>query len=271
MYWAPFYGAWRGVYWHRNHLASIAALLSAAYLCRLLLAFQIRNPKGILDGFFYLVSLMILYFAKSATGYIVFLVLNVCALGFWLWLQFADRLQRQHYLFILGGMALAGILVLLNLNPIFGLFHRDMTLTGRVGLWRNLLVLGSQRLWLGHGFGAAWTFDAFREQIRQLAGWPSQPLIGDNGLLDIFLHLGIVGVSLMIALLVVATLRSLRYAFRQKTLLSFFPLLILVYVFFSNITFSLLAETEVFVWLLIVLALFSTTPMSPNLRTSNSG
>jgi O-antigen ligase len=126
-------------------------------------------------------------------------------------------------------------------------------------------------LWFGHGFGAVWTFDAFREQIRQLAGWPSQPLIGDNGLLDIFLHLGIVGVLLMIVLLVMAMLRSIHYAFRQRTLLGFFPLLILIYAFFSNITFSLLAETEVFVWLLIVVALFIPTPMSTNLTASNSG
>ena len=38
MYWAPFNGAWRGVYWHRNHLASIAAFLSIVYLCRFLLS-----------------------------------------------------------------------------------------------------------------------------------------------------------------------------------------------------------------------------------------
>src|SRR6185369_12652708 len=64
MYWAPFDGAWRGVYWHRNHLASIAAFLSAVYLCRVLLAFHKRSSNGILDGFFYIVSLVILFFAK---------------------------------------------------------------------------------------------------------------------------------------------------------------------------------------------------------------
>ena len=234
MYWAPFYGAWRGVYWHRNHLASITALLSAVYLFRFLLAFQSRNSKGILDAFFYLVSLSILFFARSATGYIVFLVLNLFVIAVWLWLKVAGRLQSRHYIFMTGGIVLGALLLLFNLDFVFGLFHRDTTLTGRVGLWSHLIDLASQRLWLGHGFGAVWTFDSFREQIRQLVGWASQPLIGDNGFLDIFLHLGTIGLLLLIGVLLIATIRSFRYAFTQKTLPAFFPLLIMTYAFFGN-------------------------------------
>jgi hypothetical protein len=33
----------------------------------------------------------------------------------------------------------------------------------------------------------------------------------------------------------------------------------MVYAFFANITFSLFAETEVFVWLLVIAVLFMTT------------
>jgi len=265
MYWAPFYGAWRGVYWHRNHLASISALLSAVYLCRILVAMERRNAKGILDGFFYIVSLGILYFARSATGYIVFLVLNLLILCIWLWLKVADRLQRKHYLLLLGGIVLVAILLLTNLDFVFGLFHRDTTLTGRLSLWSNIIEVASQRLWFGHGFGAAWTLDSFREQIRQLVGWTSQPLIGDNGYLDIFVHLGIIGLLSFVGVLLVAMIRSFRYALNHKTLLAFFPLLVMVYAFIANLTFSLFAETEVFVWFLIVVALFMVTPPSNNL------
>ncbi len=264
MYWVPFYGAWRGVYWHRNHLASIAALLSAIYLCRALLAYKSRNSNGILDGFFYIISLVILFFARSATGYIVFLVLNIFVLGIWLWLSISHRLQRRHYLFILSGIGMTALVVLLNLNFVFGLFHRDTTLTGRVSLWKQLWVFASQRLWLGHGFGAIWTIDSFREQMKQLAAWTSQPLIADNGFLDIFLHLGIIGLVLLLGVLLITTVRSIRYGIAQKTLLGFFPLLIVVYAFFGNITFSLFAETEVFVWVLIVVVLFMTMRFSSN-------
>jgi exopolysaccharide production protein ExoQ len=259
MYWRPFNGAWRGLYWHRNHLASITAFLSAIYLCRLILGIQSRNAKSILDGVLYVLSLVVLYFSKSATGYIVFIVLNLSVLVILLWLRIYNHLKRIHYLLLLGVGSLAGLLALINLNTIFGLFNRDATMTGRIGLWSHLVEVASPHLWLGHGFGAVWTLDAFREEIRLLVGWASQPLIGDNGFLDIYLHLGIIGLALFVGILVLFTVRAIRYALTQKALTSFFPLLVLLYAIFANITFSLFIETEVFVWFLITASLFMTT------------
>ena len=160
------------------------------------------------------------------------------------------------------------ILVLSNLDLVFDLFGRDTTMTGRIGLWNNLIELASRRLWSGHGFGSVWTLDSFRDEIQRLASWTSQPLIADNGLLDIFLHLGIPGVVVFSFVLILGTVRSLLYGVRQKTLTGFFPLLVMVYAFFANITFSLFAETEVFLWFLIVAALFMTTPSSDKAITS---
>ena len=268
MYWAPFYGAWRGVFWHRNHLASVAAFLSLIYLCRMFLAFRNRDTSGILDGLLYLLSLVILYFARSATGYIVFILLHAAGIVAWVWLQVEGRLRRGHYLLILVGVTFTAILIATNLDYIFGLFGRDTTMTGRVGLWSNLIELASRRLWLGHGFGAIWTLDSFREEIRQLAGWPSPPLIADNGLLDIYLHLGITGVVIFSCVLIVVTVRSFLYAVARKTLPGFFPLLVMVYAIFANITFSLVAETEVFLWFLLIAALFMATPSVEKAITS---
>ena len=259
MYWAPFNGAWRGVYWHRNHLASIAAFLSAVYLCRLILALQKRNARGILDAAFYVLSLLILYFSRSATGYIVFIVMNFSVLMILLWLQLYPSLKKKHYQLLLGLGVLASILVLTNLDRLFGLFNRDTTMTGRVSLWGHLLTIAGQRFWLGHGFGAFWMLDPFREQVRQLVGWTSQPLIGDNGFIDIYLHLGSIGLVIFLSVLVLFAVRGFRYALERKTLTDFFPLLVLVYALFANISFSLFSETEVFVWFLIVASLFMVT------------
>ena len=268
MYWPPFNGAWRGVYWHRNHLASVAAFLSIVYLLRIYLAARNRNTSGILDAILYLLTLVILYFARSATGYIVSLVLHGAGMIAWIWLQLESRLRRRHYIMILVGGVLAAILVLSNLDVIFGLFGRDTSMTGRTSLWSNLIRLAARRPWLGHGFGAVWTLDSFREEIRQLVGWTSQPLIADNGLLDIYLHLGIMGLVLFSCMLLAATVRSLLFGVRQKTLPGFFPLMVMVYAFFANITFSLFAETEVFLWFLIIAGLFMATPSARKAITS---
>jgi exopolysaccharide production protein ExoQ len=261
MNWFPFNGAWRGIYWHRNHLGSIVALLSLVFLCRGILAFENRNTGGFLDGFFFILSLVVLYFADSATGYILFLVLQFFIICIWLWIKISHHLRAWHYYAISVIFIAALTLTLLNLEVVFALFNRSATLTGRVDLWNYLLKdVIPQRLWWGHGFGAIWTFESFREETREQIGWGSQVLIADNGFLDILLHLGVVGFSIFISILIMALVRSYRYALFHKSLPAFFPLLIMSYALVANIPFSLFVETEVFVWLLVVAALFTTTP-----------
>lgn len=135
MYWAPFYGAWRGIHWHRTHLASITALLNIVFLCRMIIAFENHNKTGVLDGFFLVISLTVLYFAKSATGYLLLIVLHFFVFCTWLWLKVSQRLQKRHYYMILGIFLGGLILILSNLDIVFGPFHRDATLTGRVAPW----------------------------------------------------------------------------------------------------------------------------------------
>ncbi|HLF75133.1 MAG TPA: O-antigen ligase family protein [Anaerolineales bacterium] len=271
MYWAPFFGAWRGIYWHRNHLASIAALVNMVFLCRGIIALEDRNTAGFLDGIFYLLALLVLSFAKSAAGYILFIVLHIAVFCSWLWTRVHARLRAVHYYIILGIFSLGTASILSNLETVFGLFNRSATLTGRVGLWEHLLKgVVSQRPWWGHGFGALWTFDWFREAVRRQIGWGSQPLIGDNGFIDILLHLGIVGLLIFLSVLAVASVRAFLHAISHKTLADFFPLLIMIYAVFANISLSLFAETEVFVWFLIVTVLFMTTPPSQQPQTAPS-
>jgi O-antigen ligase len=260
MYWAPFNGAWRGVYWHRNHLGSIAALLNIIYLIRFLVAMREGRNQGVLDGILYMISLAVIYFTRSATAYILLIVLHGTLFIVWLWLKISHRLRRVHYGFIGGAGLLSAVLVLTNLDFVFGLFNRDVTMTGRVGLWSHLLEIAGRCPWLGHGFGSFWTIEANREEIRRLVGWASQPLIGDNGLLDIYLHLGVIGVLVFVAVLTLAVGRAVRYGLLQRSLAGFFPLLVLVYALVANLSFSLFAESEVFVWMLIVVGLFMTTP-----------
>lgn len=257
MEWSPYNGAWRGLYWNRNHLASISALLSALFISRLILAIAIRNPKGVLDGIFYLFSLLILYFAKSATGYILFIALNGMIFCVWLWLKYSYRLRSSHY-YLFAALSLVGAIWLFtNAEAVLALFNRSASLTGRVPLWEALLTNAVlRRPWLGHGFGAVWSSESFRVEIMQLAGWVAQPLIADNGYLEILLHLGAVGAGIFLLFLCTVFIRSYRYALAEKTFYGFFPLLVVCYALLANVSFSLFAETEVFIWFLLVSVLF---------------
>jgi len=261
MFWPPFNGAWRGIYWHRNHLSSVAALLSVVFLCRAMIGFEKKDARAILDAIFGVLAVFVLIRTESATGYILFILLNSLVVCIWIWLKIRDRLRPWHYYLVLIVSIAGSVMILLNLDIVFGLFNRSSSMTGRVPLWISLINAEvSQRLWWGHGFGAVWTQDSFREEVRLLIGWASQPLIADNGFLDILLHLGVVGLLLFVSILVIAAVRSIQHALSHKTLADFFPLLFMVFALIANIPFSLFAETEVFVWMLIVMVIVVTSP-----------
>ena len=255
----PDYRSWRGVYWHKNHLGSIAALVNIVAFWRVLIAWEHRRADW-LGGVVYLVSLATVYFAYSATGGIVLIALHLFALCVWLWLRTSHRWRAWHYSVALGAVVAALAWAAANADRIFGIFNRSPTMSGRVDLWNYLLKdVVPQRLWWGHGFGAIWTIELFRVGAGERVNWGKPAVIADNGFLDILLHLGIVGLLIFLGVLIAAFVRSLRYGLAGRTLTDFFPLLLMFYAVVGNLAFSLFLETETFVWLLIVIVLFETT------------
>ena len=85
--------------------------------------------------------------------------------------------------------------------------------------------------------------------------WGYPVLIGDNGLIDIVLHLGLVGVFLIISIIFYAFFITGKYAFTVLSGKSFFPLLCIVFVVVSNISLSMLVELEFSFGLTYILSL----------------
>jgi O-antigen ligase len=176
------------------------------------------------------------------------------------WLAIKPRLHALHYYVSAGVLVVSAALALANINFIFGMFNRDTSISGRVPMWTYLIkAIISQHPWLGYGFGAIWTMESFRIQVQHVVGWLYPVLIGDNGFLDILLHLGAVGLILFLVILGYMVYRTGKYGFRHLTIEGFFPLFVIIYALAANISFSLFLETESFVWLLMVAALFATS------------
>jgi exopolysaccharide production protein ExoQ len=218
---------------------------------------QAHKRQAILDGVLYLASLVVIYLADSAAGYIVTIVLHACVIGAAAWLRVRQRMRPVHYYILAGVFVAALALILWNLDFVFGLFNRSSTLTGRVPLWNYLLadVVG-QRPWLGYGFGAYWNLDSFRLAAQQAVGWGYPVAIADNGFLDILLHLGIPGLALFLGAFLTGLARAVRYALRLRTLESFLPLIILIFTVFANLSFSLFLESDALLWVLMAAAFF---------------
>jgi len=254
----PYYGSWRGIYWHRNHLGAISALLNAVFLLRILAGYRERLQFFVLDLIFYVLSLILVYLASSAAGYILTLVLHFVVILLVTWLKISPHLKTIHYISMLGITVAGAVFVLSNLDVIFGLFNRQPNLTGRIPMWDYLLKnVISRSPWIGFGFGAIWTIPSFRTGLQQTQGWPFPILIGDNGFIDILLHVGLIGLSLFLAFWVRAWILSFKHGIQQRNLLDFFPLVFLVFTLFANISFSLFLETESFVWLMLVAVSFA--------------
>ena len=262
----PLYiGSWRGIFWHKNYLGSITAFGSSLFLMDLLAYPHRRLLMKICEGFLLLLSIWLIIMSHSAAGLIILIILMGICLVIYLWLKIKIHLRPLHYI-ILGFIALIGVaFILFNLDFIFGLLNRNTSLTGRLPLWQYLINnIIISKPWLGNGYGAIWAFEGFREHTSAIVNWRFPIFIGDNGLIDITLHLGIAGLILTLAIYVISLIRSVQYIQNGKNLICFFPLVGSIFGFLANISLSMFLELEYMVWLLIVFPLFIHTSQFTN-------
>jgi hypothetical protein len=83
------------------------------------------------------------------------------------------------------------------------------------------------------------------------------------------MDLGLAGIILSISVILLSLYRVIRNAFKEETLISFFPVLLVVFVSVVNLDLSFFLDLETFAWFLMIFALISTTPL-PNLKPAES-
>jgi exopolysaccharide production protein ExoQ len=253
----PYTGSWTGILWHRNYLGTLMALGSMIFLIRLLDADLSRRAR-IVGGAFYLFTLVLVAGSKSATGIILAVILTGVCLIFFAWLKLRSKMKVWHY----WGIALAAfflaLLAVWKMDSLLGFLGRNSSLTGRIPLWNYLFVnFISLRPWLGYGYGVFWSFEQIRLQTQSALGWMYPVLIGDNGWVDMALHLGVVGVVFFTLILMQFGYYSVKLVLRLKTMLAFFPVSLLLFIVIGNLTLSLFLELESLTWLMLISILFA--------------
>jgi O-antigen ligase len=194
-----------------------------------------------------------IYKSGSVAAWISTLILILLSLLIAGWVWWGKNLKRHHYYLFFGAFLLIVVLVVINLDYLLGLFGRSTSLTGRIPMWGYLFEHAvSQRPVLGFGYGAFWNLQGFREQMTAAMHFSLQVTQSDNGFMEILLHLGFVGLALMISLLILGLVRGTRYFLARRTLVSALPILILVFAILANTTVSMLLESDVFVWAVLV-------------------
>lgn len=150
-----------------------------------------------------------LYLSHSATS-LVSLLVALAAMG-WAFVVFRASKENRKL------MLLASLCVLMLVvgfitalgggDGLFSLLGKDVTLTGRTYLWQEGLRIANERVLLGHGYGAFWVegqpdaerlWDAFF--ILDRKGFHFH-----NCLVQALVDLGVFGVAIIVALMVLST------------------------------------------------------------------
>lgn len=241
-------GSWQGVFTHKN-------LLGRAAVLTLLVSFFIwfMKPRWRLYALAVsLAALVLLVFADSAGALVVFAGLLI-VLPFLPTLRWPSDLAGMLYF---GGMFLLGVtavLVLTNLGEVLALIGRNATLTGRTNLWPLVIDMIQKRPWLGYGFSGFWLGEEGPSYFIWIyTNWVEVPPHAHNGLLDIALDLGLVGLGIYLMGFFLAVGRAIKLASRRGSFEKYWPLMFLIFVFLANQSESAILRTNNLYWLLYV-------------------
>lgn len=236
-----FPGAWQGVFAHKNVLARAMVLA--------LLVFVFVQPKRFqsLRWLGVAASLALLLLSRSVTGMIVCAaIVSMLALY-----KCVGARNVVTIPLIVVGLLLVGLLLFPDFSAaqVFQLVGRSSDLTGRTELWSALLVSISKRPWLGYGFSAFWgSVNGESESVRDAARWAVPH--GHNGIVDLMLQLGVLGLATFAVGYFVFWRRALRFLSRVPGRLPVWLCTYLLFMLLYNLSeSSLLARHDIF-WIL---------------------
>ncbi len=189
-------GNWRGVLPQKNFTGAVCVITTLCYV------FDARRiPLWFRAGVIIVTGFM-LYKTQSKTS--VALLAASMAIGF-AYIAYNPRFRAL----LLAGLAALAILVALLMqaywDEILAPFTRQDSLTGRGEIWRMLLAFARANWVLGSGYGSFWNIgpDSPVYQYVSAKSWVAHLGNGHNGYLDLLVQIGLPGLILAIATLVV--------------------------------------------------------------------
>ncbi len=253
-------GAWIGIYTQRNSLGSMMALSMLLFV----VWGQIQKSKRWLAWMFAAISFFLIILSGSMTSLIV---ASVLLLSFPM-IRFLRSSKRAGTLIFL-----SAVLILWFANREGASFEtaaeamgRDPSLTGRTELWAVSALIGFDRPWLGFGYNAFWLGENGQSaDVWKVVGWAAPS--AHNGLLEMWLDLGAVGVAMAAFSFATCWRKALRLIHITKAWEYAWPLLFLVFLFVLNLTENAFLEGNSihwFIYVVVVLDLSLSAHLNPS-------
>ncbi len=239
--------AWRGIFIQKN---AFGQLMSLGVLVSLFLAADSKAYRWA-----YSISaalcLCMIFAARSATS-----ALAVPILLSLMWLFALARQRSLLRVFTTASLALFGIIcalmLFLDASDLTALVGRDTTLSGRLDVWSVVIPKIMAHPWLGYGYGSFWM--GLERQtsadVWSILHWHASH--SHNGFLDLAEELGIAGLALFLAGLVVSARYGLSWARNQQGMIGLWPLAYLSFMFVFNLSEGSILKQDNLVWVLYV-------------------
>ena len=237
-------GAWRGVYAQKNVLARMMLLGALNFI---LLALDSRKYRYLLwlgCG----LSVMLLLLANSKTALAAFLAI-VILIPLFRALRWNYSVALPFFTVLILSCSSIAILLLGNAETILKALGRDLTLTGRTGIWAIVLDKIWQHPWLGYGFRGFWLGMEGESADIWYETYFMSPN-AHNGFLDLALELGLIGLIFFLLSFLYSCFRAITWLRLNRTTEGLWPIVYLTALLLCNLTESLILEPNYILWVL---------------------
>ena len=253
-------GTWKGIYSHKNVLGRNMVLSTLIFYLQAISCKQYKSLMWI--GVFLSFTLMIL--TTSATSLVMALTL-LLLFPLYQALRWSISWLIPFLSMVVFSSGVAILFVVSQLESILFALGKDLTLSGRIPLWELIINKISERPWFGYGYGGFWESgwngpvgDIWRNyEVWEVGG-------AHNGLLDIWLAVGLVGVIFSVIVFITVFFRSLMYLRWTKSADGIWSLWFLTMLVLSNMTESTF-DTRSIMWVFFSAIVISTHRKTINL------
>jgi exopolysaccharide production protein ExoQ len=196
------------------------------------------------------------------------LVAFLVVVGVWA-LSGTFRLTRRRDYFVITAVIISLLLgmdwALHHVRDFAAAMQRDVSASGRLYIWVLSVAMALRKPWLGYGYSAFWVGpQGPSAAIWRAMDWAAPS--AHNGLVQIMLDIGFLGVAVFLAGFLVYSARALRVFRSASAPEMIWPLLFLVFLFLWNLTESAFLSNNSVFWMLYVSVVVTISNPHPRLR-----
>jgi O-antigen ligase len=250
-------GAFRGPFTQKNLLARVAVLGAIVFLINAL-----NEPKYkffLWAGF--ALNLLLVLASTSKTALLLLLMVFIL-LPLYKALRWKSTITIPLVVAIVVISGSLVTLVLSNWELSLNAIGRDATLSGRVGLWEGAIEKIIARPWVGYGYQAFWREDGGAFDIWLSEGY--KPPHAHNGFINVPLDLGLIGLSIFLAIIAINYVRSIIFLRSDKTVVGLWPIYYITFFFMYNHSENTIIEHNSIFWILLVSTILSVKQYNRN-------